>query len=117
MAKSGDPEGRERLVSIRDRLLASVEAGTAGRAAFRDLNVIASVLGTPDEQLEWFLRAAPLDSQRSLNRERGYPWFDPIRELPGYHAWLEGQMEDISGQLRELEALGPWTPEAILGGR
>ena len=52
-----------------------------------------------------------------LNGAREFPWFDPIRELPGYQAWLEGQMEDISGQLRELEALGPWTPEAILGGR
>ncbi len=115
MAKSGDPEGRERLVSIRDRLL----GGTPRGAAFRDLHVIASVLGTPDEQLEWFLRAAPLDvsQQRSLYRAREFPWYDPIRELPGYQAWLEGQMEDIRGQLRELEALGPWTPEAVLGGR
>ena len=78
--------------------------------------MIASVVGTPDEQLEWLLQAAAVDGNRNLYIRHADPWLDPIRELPGFHAWLAREEEEIADQVRELEALGPWTPEAILGG-
>ncbi len=92
-----------------------MQAGTTSEQIFNDLNVIASVLGTPDEQLEWLLQAAAVDNDRSLYFYRREPWLDPIRELPGFQAWLTREEEEIAGQVRELEALGPWTPEAVLG--
>jgi hypothetical protein len=76
------------------------------------------VLGTPDEQLRWFLEASRVDEGRDLyHMARDAPWLDPIRNTAEFQAWLEDEAEELAAQRRELEALGPWTPEALVGGR
>ncbi len=92
-----------------------MDAGRAGERTYRDLSVIASVLGSPDEQLRWFLQAVPLDTDRDLHFVRDAPWLDPIRSTAEFQAWLEREAEDVAAQQRELEALGPWTVDAVLG--
>ncbi len=47
---------------------------------------------------------------------RDAPWLDPIRSTAEFQAWLEREAEDVAEQRRELEALGPWTVDAILRG-
>ena len=115
MAESGDPEGRARLERLREARLERVAAGRAGEVTYGDLAVIASVLGSPDEQLRWFLEAAPLDRQRDFYLMRDFPWHDPIRSSTEFQAWLEREAEEVAAQKRELEALGPWTVDAVLG--
>ena len=117
LAQSGDAEGYERLADLQERRLEQVQAGSTSERILSDLNVIASVLGTPDEQLDWFLQATAVDRDRSQYFYRHHPWLDPIRELPGFREWLAREEEEIAGQVRELDALGPWTPEAVLGAR
>ena len=65
LAESGLPEGRERLENLRELRLQRMAEGRAWEGTYI-LAVIASVLGSPDEQLRWFLEASPLDGQRDL---------------------------------------------------
>ena len=116
LAESGLPEGRERLENLRELRLQRVPEGRAWEGTYRILAVIASVLGSPDEQLRWFLEASPLDGQRDLYFFlRDFSWHDPIRRTAEIHAWLETEAADVAAQQRELEALGPWTVDAVLG--
>jgi non-specific serine/threonine protein kinase len=115
LAESGDPEGRARLESLRELRLEQVATGRTSEGNYRDLAVIASVLGSPDEQLRWFLEAAPLDRARDLYLLRDLPWLDPIRSSPEFQSWLEDEAADVATQQLELEALGPWTVDAVLG--
>jgi hypothetical protein len=46
---------------------------------------------------------------------RSAPWLDRIRHRPEFQAWLRESEERMAAQRRELAALGPWTPEAVLG--
>ncbi|MCH7748125.1 MAG: hypothetical protein IH939_08510 [Acidobacteria bacterium] len=116
LAESGLPEGRERLENLREPRLQRVAEGRAWEGTYRILAVIASVLGSPDEQLRWFLEASPLDGQRDLYFfMRDFSWHDPIRRTAEIQAWLETEAADVAAQQRELEALGPWTVDAVLG--
>ncbi len=117
LAESGRSEGQEQLERLQELRLEAVAAGRASEPTYRDLSVIASVLGTPDEQLRWFLEASPVERGGGLYRERDFPWLDPIRNMAEFQAWLETEAEELAAQRRELEALGPWTLEAVLGSR
>lgn len=44
-----------------------------------------------------------------------FSWHDPIRRTAEIQAWLETEAADVAAQQRELEALGPWTVDAVLG--
>ena len=115
-AESGRPEGRERLENLRRVRVDQVEAGNLSVRRALDLTVIASVLGDEEEQLRWFLEAARLDMQGLLYFLRDFPWLDRIRGRPEFQSWLQESEERMEAQRRELDAMGAWTPEAVLEG-
>ena len=115
LAESGRPEGRERLEALRGVRLERVAEGHGKERIYRDLAIIASVLDSPDEQLRWFLEASREDRIRDLYEQRDFPWMDPLRDVPEFQAWRETVAAEVAAQRRELEALGPWIPAAVLG--
>ena len=82
LAESGRSEGREQLERLQELRLESVAAGRAREGTYRDLSVIASVIGTPDDQLRWFLEASRMDGGGDLHLVRDFPWLDPISSWP-----------------------------------
>lgn len=46
---------------------------------------------------------------------RDFPWHDPIRSTPEFREWLETEAADVAAQRLELDVLGPWTVDAVLG--
>jgi hypothetical protein len=128
-ARSGAPNGREALEEVRRIRLDELESvdeswkvgqvqverdGESSLARFHDLLLVASVLGDEEEQLRW-LRAVPTGDTGQLCLHRHYPWFDRIRDRPEFQAWLRECDERAAAQRKELEAVGGWTPEEVLG--
>jgi len=97
LAESSSSEGQEQLERLQELRLESATAGRAWEGTYRDLSVIASVLGTPDEQLRWFLEASRVDEGRALyHMARDAPWLDPIRNTAEFQAWLEDEAEELA---------------------
>ena len=115
-AQSGLPDGREQLERLRQVRTEQVEGQPMSSAYHSDLVLIASVLGDEDEQLRWFLEATRLDRRSVWYVLRNAPWLDHIRHRPEFRAWLSESEERMAAQRGELAVLGPWTPEAVLGG-
>jgi hypothetical protein len=86
------------------------------RGVRADLMLVASALGDPDATLHWFLETVRLDGTGFLYFLRDYPWLDAIRDRPEFQGWLRDSEERMAVQRRELEAIGGWTPEEVLGG-
>jgi tetratricopeptide (TPR) repeat protein len=83
---------------------------------YNDLTVIASGLGNLEEQSKWFLKAAELDRMNLFYHTlRFAPWVEEIADRPDVREWMQEKERQMAIQRRELEALGPWTPDEIRG--
>jgi hypothetical protein len=116
MARSGRSEGMEQLEGLRRRRIQQVEAGAPGMDIRGDLTLIASVLGDENEQLHWCLERAELDRIGVWYGMRDFPWLDRIRDRPEFQAWLQETESRLEAERSELASMGPWTPEAVIGG-
>lgn len=116
MARSGRSEGMEQLEGLRRRRIQQVEAGAPGMDIRSDLTVIASVIGDADEQLRWCLERTGSDGNGTWYSMRDAPWLDRIRDRPEFQAWLQETESRLEAERSELASMGPWTPEAVLGG-
>lgn len=111
----GRPEARGRLAELQEARSERVSAGSAPVGTYVDLVVTASVLDSPSQQLRWFLESARRDEGGDVYMLRRVPWLDRIRGLEGYRRWLRETEDRLRDAQKEIEILGPWTPEAVLG--
>jgi hypothetical protein len=115
-ARVGRARVRPRLEALRHARME--EAASGPRSA--DLTVIASALGENEEQLRWFLDMARLEKIRTDEVTVSYhlraaPWLDRIRESEEFRAWLRDREQLKDSLCGQLDALGGWTPEEVLG--
>jgi tetratricopeptide (TPR) repeat protein len=131
LSELGSPEGPrelERLESVRlrelEEKLEGLETDEAEQipaaqalslsGTYNDLTVISSGLGKLEEQSKWFLKAAELDRMNLFYHTlRFAPWVEEIADRPEVRRWMQEKEQQMAIQRRELEALGPWTPDGI----
>ena len=106
----------EELAAANGLRLAQVGTGVQWVDIRGDLSLIASALGDEDQQLYWFLEAAHRGRHGLWPILSAYPWMDRIRARPEFQAWVRETEQRLAAQRKELAALGPWTPEAVLSG-
>jgi hypothetical protein len=115
-ARLGRAGNRDRIEELRRLRVGQLAEFPNSSMVRSDLTLAASVLGEPEEQLDWFLETVQRDKTGALYLLRELPWLDRIRERPEFQAWLRESEERMAARRRELEAVGEWTPEAVLRG-
>jgi TolB-like protein/Flp pilus assembly protein TadD len=110
-ARQGRAEPAQ-IQELRHASAARLEQYPTSMVARANLAVLADALHDEDEALRWFLQWSA--SPRTFLGRR-LPFFDAIRDRAGFQEWLDRMGERLEAQRREMAALGPWTPEEVLG--